>query len=525
MWMTRRFSLSHLEKLVGKYVVLFSGFSLYFALGFLVLGMSHGESQTVVTDSSPHVRPEVYLTAEFAGTGGLIKQRVDDFIVEELPAYEPCGSGEHIYIFVQKVGMSTTHLVEVLARHFGVRTGDVGFAGMKDKRAVTRQVISIHVPGKNPEDFPTLLHESVQILWADLHTNKLRRGHLAGNRFAIKIRGAPINGVLGAKKSLDKLNATGVPNRAGEQRFGMLGNNHIIGRDLLLGNWREACDELLGPAAGRQQPGAVDPEFQKVSRMLYAEGKYADAMFRLSRDADTERLVMRSLADGASHEAALRRMSGLQWDFFLTSLQSAVFNNVLDQRLKDGTLGVLAEGDIAFKHDNGACFVVDTTAAADETTRERLTTLAISPTGPMWGLDMLRSTGATLEREQAALAAMGLCEADFAAYKNREAGVPRGRDALHGTRRALRIPVQYPEVEAGSDDFGTFIKCSFELPPGGFATTVLQEVMKSPEVLPPGAAPGAATGAPGAPGAPGAAGATNAAGGGSAEIASTESKS
>jgi len=450
--------------------------------------MPDAENHAAVTDTSPHVRPEVYLTAEFAGTGGVIKQRVDDFIVEELPAYEPCGSGEHIYIFVQKVGMSTSHLVEVIARHFGVRTGDVGFAGMKDKRAVTRQVISIHVPGKKPEDFPTLLHESVQVLWADLHTNKLRRGHLAGNRFAIKVRSTPINGVLHAKKSLDKLGATGVPNRAGEQRFGMLGNNHLIGRDLLLGRWKEACDELLGPAAGRQQPGAADPEFQKVSRMLYAEGRYADAMHRLSREADTERLVMRALADGAAYETALRRMSGLQWDFFLTSLQSAIFNAVLDQRLKDGSLGVLAAGDIAFKHDNGACFTIDEATAADGTTAERLASLAISPTGPMWGLDMLRPAGATLAREQAALAALGLCEADFAAYKAREAGVPRGRDALHGTRRALRIPMQYPEVEAGSDDFGTFIKCSFELPPGGFATTVLQEVMKSPEVPPPGVA-------------------------------------
>jgi tRNA pseudouridine13 synthase len=443
----------------------------------------------IVTDASPHTQPDVYLSAEFPGTGGLIKQRVEDFIVEELPAYEPCGSGEHIYIFVQKVGMSTSQLVDIVARHFGVRTGDVGFAGMKDKRAITRQVLSIHTPGKKPEDYPTLLHESIQVLWADLHTNKLRRGHLAGNRFAIRIRSAPINGVFPAKRTLEKLEKTGVPNRAGEQRFGMLGNNHLIGRDLLLGRWERACNELLGPASLREQQGGVDPEFQRVSRMLYAEGKYRDALQRLSRDADTELRVMKALADGASHEAALRRMSGLQWDFFLTSLQSAIFNSVLDSRLRDGTLGTLSDGDIAFKHTNGACFTVDAATAELPETAQRVRSLEISPTGPMWGLGMLRPSGATLERELAALAAFGLCEPDFQAYADREAATPRGRDPLRGTRRSLRMPLGYPMIEAGSDEHGLFILCSFELPPGGFATTVLQEVMKSPPPPIPGTVP------------------------------------
>jgi len=446
---------------------------------------TEGVHDRILADQSAHTMPLIYLTADVPGTGGIIKVRPEDFIVEEIPAYQPCGEGEHIYLFVQKVGLSTGQLVEIIARHFGVRSLDIGFAGMKDKRAVTRQVLSVHVPGKRPEEFPTLLHEKVQVLWVDLHTNKLRRGHLAGNRFAIRIRECKLSAVLAAKRSFDILEKTGVPNRAGEQRFGMLGNNHLIGRDLLLGRWQQACDELLGPSAGREGPMRPDPEFQRVSRMLYAEGKFADALRRLSRDAETERPVMRALADGETPEVALRRMSHLQWNFFLTSLQSAVFNAVLDARLQSGTLGTLLEGDIAFKHDNGACFAVDAATAVSEETTTRAAAVGISPSGPMWGRGMLRASGATAEAESAALGRFGLCDEDFTRFAEREEALAYGREPLGGARRALRMPLTYPEVEAGSDEAGVFVRCSFELPPGGFATTVMQEVMKvaAPEAV------------------------------------------
>src|SRR5215813_11325527 len=84
-----------------------------------------------------------YLTRELPGIGGKIKQRDEDFFVEELPLYEPGGQGEHVYCEIEKAGMSTFDAVHRLAEALGVAQREIGYAGMKDARAITRQVVSI----------------------------------------------------------------------------------------------------------------------------------------------------------------------------------------------------------------------------------------------------------------------------------------------------------------------------------------------------------------------------------------------
>src|SRR5258705_7605481 len=100
-----------------------------------------------------HVESPVYITPDVPPVGGRLKVRPEDFLVEELPLYQPCGQGEHIYLFVEKRGLPTMSVLGAIARHFGVRTRDIGFAGLKDKHAVTRQLVSVHVPGKRLADF------------------------------------------------------------------------------------------------------------------------------------------------------------------------------------------------------------------------------------------------------------------------------------------------------------------------------------------------------------------------------------
>ena len=122
---------------------------------------------------------------------GRIKLRDEDFIVDELPLYEPTGEGEHLYIRVQKTGLAHTELLDRLRRHFNVKEAAIGAAGMKDRVAMTSQTFSIHLPGRGgpPAQAATAIEDSrIQIVWADWHTNKLRRGHLKGNRFSIRIR-------------------------------------------------------------------------------------------------------------------------------------------------------------------------------------------------------------------------------------------------------------------------------------------------------------------------------------------------
>jgi tRNA pseudouridine13 synthase len=409
--------------------------------------------------------PARYLTADTPGIGGVIKQRPEDFIVEEIPAYEPCGSGEHIYLWVQKTGLSTLHLVRLLAEHFGVRRDAVGVAGLKDKHAVTTQMVSVHTPGKGPEDFPSFERPGVSVLWADLHTNKLKRGHLKGNRFVIRVRGVPAAAVLGATRTLRALCRTGAPNRVGEQRFGMLGNNHLVGRALLLDDRRGALDLLLGPSEQR-------PDAHAEARALYAQGKYSDALHAFPPSAHTERRTLAALARGLSPRRAIETIERTERSFYVTAFQSAVFNAVLDERIARGLFDRLLEGDLAFKHDSGAVFSVDAPTLADPDTGRRLAGVEISPSGPMWGPEMTVASGEPAQIEAAALAETGVSLERVNRFAKRH------RESMVGQRRPLRVPVMVPDIEGGRDEHGDYVKLRFELPRGSFATSVMQEIMK-----------------------------------------------
>ena len=122
-----------------------------------------------------------YLTASFPGTGGSLKGTPEDFLVEELPLYTPCGEGEHLYLEVEKRGLTTFDLLQHLSKALKVPEREIGYAGLKDARATTRQTVS--VTGVRPEQALALELAGVRILSARFHRNKLRLGHLAGNRF------------------------------------------------------------------------------------------------------------------------------------------------------------------------------------------------------------------------------------------------------------------------------------------------------------------------------------------------------
>lgn len=409
-----------------------------------------------------------WLTRAIPGTGGRIKARPEDFLVEEIPAYEPCGEGEHLYLFVEKRNLSTSHVVRLIAEHFGVRRDAVGVAGLKDKMAVTRQMISVHTPGKKPEDFPSFDHTGVTVHWTDRHTNKLRRGHLAGNRFIIRIRDVEPSKVVLAHKSLAMLAREGVPNVIGPQRFGHLGNNHIVGLALIKGDPERVMDELLGP-----KPAV--PRAQAEGRALYAAGRYEEALHAFPKSLHTERRILAALARRQLPKNAVRAIERMQVGFYVTALQSAVFNRVLSERMMrpgdaGGGIGMLHAGDVAFKHDSGALFSV---AGEDiESLRPRLAAFEVSPSGPMWGHRMVRACGAVDAAEVAALAGFGLSPEALEGYAK------RAWDPEPGQRRPLRVQLTQPDIEAGVDEHGAYIKCRFELPRGSFATTVMDEIIK-----------------------------------------------
>ncbi|MGQ9510901.1 MAG: tRNA pseudouridine(13) synthase TruD [Thermaceae bacterium] len=164
-----------------------------------------------------------YLTPHLPGVGGRIRVQPRDFQVEEVPAYLPSGKGEHLYLLLEKEGLTTRQVFEFIRDALEVPEREIGVAGLKDKYALTRQWLSIP---KRYEDRLSLLGEleGVRLLGVDLHTNKLQPGHLKGNRFRILIREVK-GGKAEAEAVLRELQKRGVPNYYGPQRFGLGGKN------------------------------------------------------------------------------------------------------------------------------------------------------------------------------------------------------------------------------------------------------------------------------------------------------------
>ncbi|HUD43308.1 MAG TPA: tRNA pseudouridine(13) synthase TruD [Dokdonella sp.] len=165
---------------------------------------------------------------------GLLRAEPADFIVEELLGFEPAGAGEHVFVQIEKVQANTDWVAQKLGAFAGVAAVGVGYAGLKDRHAVTRQWISLHLPGRADPDWAAFEVPGVRVLQALRHDRKLKRGAHRGNRFRIRLRavGGEVDAVA---MRLAAIAADGVPNYFGEQRFGRDGDNLVLARQLFAG--------------------------------------------------------------------------------------------------------------------------------------------------------------------------------------------------------------------------------------------------------------------------------------------------
>ena len=393
-----------------------------------------------------------YLTALLPGTGGTLKETPADFRVEELPLYLPAGSGEHLYVTIEKIGMTTADLVQKLSRALNLPAREIGYAGLKDARAITVQTLSL--PGIKAEAALAVNIPGVRVLSAIPHRNKLRLGHLAGNRFVIRLRDVLPDAVEHALDILHVLHDLGVPNSFGAQRYGSLANSHRIGRAILTGDFAAACRELIG------EPTAIhDPAWQAAA-IAYGESGAAAALELMPQRCRNERQVLRSLAQGATPQQALLGLPRPLLRLFLSAYQSFLFDRIVTMRLT--TLGTLWAGDLACKHVNGAVFsVVDPVVE-----QPRADAFEISPTGPLLGRKVPLASGMAGMLEEALLDKEKISLEMF-----RLGG---GLD-MEGERRPLRVPLG--EFSVSADAEGLLL--TFSLPKGSYATSVLREVMKS----------------------------------------------
>lgn len=167
-----------------------------------------------------------YTTPDLPGTGGRIRELCEDFVVEEVPAYEPAGHGEHLFVNLTRKGMNTRDVALRLARLFDVPRKAVGYAGLKDKYSQATQTFSVLIGKPDPmrsADMEALIGVSlpVTVNWVGLHTRKIRAGHLLGNRFTINITGVEAGveeAVQRAREIANHLRESGLPNFYGPQR-------------------------------------------------------------------------------------------------------------------------------------------------------------------------------------------------------------------------------------------------------------------------------------------------------------------
>ena len=165
------------------------------------------------------------------------KQTPRDFVVEELPLYDFSGEGEHLILFIRKKGLSTLELVSLIAKHLGIKNKEIGYAGLKDKHAMTKQYISILK--KYEDKMDEFSHDNVKILSKAYHNNKIRTGHLKGNRFFIKLKKVNPTSAQKIDEALKNIAKDGMPNFYGYQRFGRDGDNHIDGEKIAKGEKKE----------------------------------------------------------------------------------------------------------------------------------------------------------------------------------------------------------------------------------------------------------------------------------------------
>ncbi len=394
-----------------------------------------------------------WLTENLPGIGGSYKQCPEDFRVEEIPLYPCSGNGEHLYLWIEKSGITTRDLLTQLTRKLKLKERDIGYAGLKDARALTRQMVS--VPFSKLEQAEKLNLNSAKILSINRHGNKLRLGHLAGNRFTITVRDTVPDALPRAKTILEQLEKRGVPNLFGEQRYGILGNSAQLGRLLLQQKFADFCREYIG-----------DPELilnvdWKNAATHYRQGELELAITTLPKRMRDERRILLMLQEGKSPRTAVLALPRNLLRLFLSATQSQFFDQLVKARLAN--LDHLVTGDIAVKHINGACFRIEDPAIE----QSRVDDLEISPSAPLFGTKAMLAEGQPGQAELNLLTTSGL---------SLESWNPGPKLTMPGERRPLRFPLKEASISAHGDDFLTF---SFILPKGSYATSVLRELIKN----------------------------------------------
>lgn len=404
---------------------------------------------------------------DYRGTNGLIRQSNEDFFVDEVPLQLPSGEGPNTWIHMEKNGRTTLDVVLDIARELHISRKRTGFAGMKDRSAITRQWLCIsNITPEELPDFNEVLH-NVKILEIKQNQKKLRMGQLRGNKFKINIRNTedPAEDQEIAEKVLESLKITGVPNYYGYQRFGEVrSTTHLVGKCLVEGDIKKAVDTYIG------NPNEEEHNLPYESRKLYDEGKLQEAYDLMPKSMRYEKSMIKELMIGQNKHGEIlekdyiRAIESLPKPLkrmFVNAYESYLFNKIVNERAKIG-IDKYFDGDIIIDKEEHWVHEIN-----EDTIEEDLKNFVLNPTAPLLGSKVPFAEGKQGIIERKVIEDENITKESFECPKTPKLG-------SHGVRRSVRFKIEDTNVEQIDDG----ISVEFFIPKGCYATAVLREIMK-----------------------------------------------
>ncbi|MDR1722176.1 MAG: tRNA pseudouridine(13) synthase TruD, partial [Methanobrevibacter sp.] len=443
---------------------------------------------------------DTYISSQ-KGIGGTIRNRYEDFYVEEIPLENPSGEGPNLWIWIEKLGRTTLDVLMDISRDLHISRKRMGFAGMKDKRAITRQWICIsNIDSQEQYEEVLQLKDKIhntQFLDIKRGQKKLRMGQLIGNKFKILIKDIDNieKSVTVARDVLNLLEQTGVPNYYGWQRFGKpRSNTHLVGKYIVLNDLKEAVRRYIG------NPNKEESEEIIKARTAYDNNNLEESLELFPTGMRYERIMLRelikennkllkkqsneksnnkdlsndineninlnnndntsnnknkdtTLLDDISYKKAIFSLPKPLQRMFVNAYQSYLFNAVVSERIKLG-INDFVDGDIII--DNEEHLIHDKT---NEELNQLIKEFKAHPTAPLYGTKVPLAKGKPGEIEQKVLKKENIQNQDFLAPKTPKLG-------SHGLRRAIRFKVWNSKVEAKEEG----IQVEFSIDKGSYAT-------------------------------------------------------
>ena len=403
-----------------------------------------------------------YYASDADGIGGRLRAAPEDFLVEELPLPDRGGEGgPYLICLLTKRNWELQHAVKEIAKRLGISHRRIGWAGTKDRNAITRQWISLY--NVTPDQVSRVRLKDITLEPVKQVNEQLSLGDLLGNRFDVVIRGCDGADPWDRVESIKETVLAGLPNYFGIQRFGAIRPvTHRVGEWILLGDYEQAVMTYVG----QEFPG--EPEHIRQSRTSYLKTRDAEAaLHELPDQMSYERAMLHYLAGhrddygGALHELPPKLLS-----MFVSAFQSYLFNCALSRRFDDGhTLNIPVEGDrVIFANGRTDTVTRDNAHAVSlHISRGRCSIALFMP-----GREPFEARSYGEQTTAALLEKYGITAENFARASTFV------RTKFDGAWRPVAL-----KTAIGSSVEETSVRLKFTLPPGHYATTVCREFMKT----------------------------------------------